>query len=152
MPIVTKEKQNFKRFSITMPAGLCDELNQMVEERGLDNRSMVIADLVKRELLDYKQQDKTRVMAGTVTISYNEASDDCAKKLIGVRRNFLAEVISTFQVMLEDGKNLEVWLVQGEVENLYALLATALKCSKTMHGQITFADAILPPLRTNPKT
>jgi len=145
-----KEKQNFKRFSITMPAELYGELEQMTADRGMDNRSMVIADLVKRELIQYKQQDRSRVMAGTLTISYDASVGDCANKLIAIRRDYLTEVISTFQVMLEDGKNMEIWLVQGEVEKLYTLLSTTLKCSKTMHGQITFADAILPPLRTNP--
>jgi len=144
-----KEKQNYKRFSVTMPAELYDELEHMAEERGMDNRSMVIADLVKRELLKYKLQDRTRVMAGTLTISYDATADDCAGKLIAIRREYLDEVISTFQVMLEDGKNLEIWLLQGEVEKLYTLLSVALKCGKSMMGQITFADAILPPLRTN---
>lgn len=146
-----KEKQNYKRFSVTMPADLYDELEQMAEDRGMDNRSMMIADLVKRELLKYRQQDRSRVMAGTLTISYDATVGDSAGKLIGLRRRYLDEVISTFQVMLEDGKNMEIWLVQGEVETLYNLLSEALKCSKSMTGQITFADAILPPLRTNPQ-
>lgn len=144
---MTKEK--YKRFSVTMPAELHAELEQMAEDRGMDNRSMMIADLVKRELLNYKQQDKTQVMAGTITLSYHAAGDDCASKLIALRRRYLAEVISTFQVMLEDGKNMELWLVQGEVGNLYTLLSEAKKCSKSGMGQITFADAILPPLRNN---
>jgi CopG family nickel-responsive transcriptional regulator len=144
-----KTKQNYKRFSVTMPAELYAELEQMADDRGMDNRSMMISDLVKRELLKYRQQDRSRVMAATLTISYDAALNDCASKLIALRRNYLDEVISTSQVMLEDGKNLEIWLVQGEVDHLYILLSEALKCSKSMMGQITFADAILPPLRTN---
>ncbi|MDZ8118952.1 CopG family ribbon-helix-helix protein [Pontiella agarivorans] len=144
-----KEKQNYKRFSVTMPAELYEELEEMAEDRGMDNRSMMISDLVKREVLKHRQMDRTRVMAGTLTITYDAAIDDCANRLIALRRNYLDEVISTFQVMLEDGKNLEIWLVQGQVEVLHTLLSQALKCSKSMMGQITFADAILPPLRTN---
>jgi CopG family nickel-responsive transcriptional regulator len=148
---MAKEKQNYKRFSVTMPAELYEELEQMAQDRGIDNRSMLITDLVNRELLKYKQQDRTRVMAGTLTISYDASVGDCASKLIALRRAYLTEVISSFQVMLEDGKNLEIWLVQGEVEKLYALLSEALGAGKSMMGQITFADAILPPLRANPK-
>ena len=144
-----KEKQNYKRFSVTMPAELYDELEQMADERGMDNRSMMISDLVKREVLKHWQMDRTRVMAGTLTLSYDAAVDDCAGRLITLRRAYLDEVISTFQVMLEDGKNMEIWLVQGQVDVLHALLSNALKCSKSAMGQITFADAILPPLRTN---
>ncbi|MDR2850181.1 MAG: CopG family ribbon-helix-helix protein [Verrucomicrobiota bacterium] len=143
---MAKNKQTAKRFSITMPAELYGELDRMVEARGLDNRSMAIADIVKRELLDYKQQKPNRVMAGVITLSYDEAADTCAGKLLAIRRGFLKEVISCFQVMLEDGKNLEVWLVQGEVTTLQRILGTALKGSASMLGQLTFADAILPPL------
>ena len=147
-----REKQNYKRFSITMPAELYDELEQMTADRGMDNRSLVIADLVKREVIKYRQQDRTRVMAGTLTIAYDATAGDCANRLMAIRRDYLDEVISTFQVMLEDGKNLEIWLVQGEVDRLYTLLSIALKCGKNTTGQITFADAILPPLRTNRNT
>lgn len=146
---MAKNRQTAKRFSITMPPDLCDELDHMVEDRGLDNRSMAIADIVKRELLAYKQEKKNQVMAGVITISYNEEADHCAGKLIAVRREFLEEVISSYQVMLEDGKNLEVWLVQGEVGKLRRILGAALKCSGSTLGQLTFADAILPPLRSN---
>lgn len=142
-----KDKQNYKRFSVTMGTELYEELEEMAEERGMDNRSMLISNLVKRELLNYKQQDRSRVMAATLTISYDAAVDDCATRLIALRREYLDEVISTHQVMLEAGKNLEIWLVQGEVDVLYTILSKTLKCSKSMTGQITFADAILPPLR-----
>ncbi|MDK2858034.1 MAG: CopG family transcriptional regulator, nickel-responsive regulator [Verrucomicrobiota bacterium] len=146
---MARNREPFKRFSVTMPADLCEELNAMVEERSLDNRSMVIADLVKRELLEYKQQKKHQVMAGTITLSYSESYNDCAQKLIAVRREFLDEVISNLQVLLEDGKVLEIWLVQGEVGKLYTILATALKCSKTMLGKLNFAEALLPPVQRN---
>ncbi len=142
-------KQKYKRFSITMPEELCDELDSMASSRGMDNRSMLIADLAKKELLNYKQQDLSRVMAGNLTISYDAAADDCASRLIALRREWLDEVISTLQVMLEDGKNMEIWLVQGEVGKLYTLLSLACKCSKSSTGQLTFVEAILPPLKTN---
>jgi CopG family nickel-responsive transcriptional regulator len=142
-----KNKQAAKRFSITMPPELCDELDRMVAGRGLDNRSLVIADIVKRELLAYKQQKGNRVMAGTITLSYNEEADTCAGKLLAVRRAFLKEVISCHQVMLEEGKNLEIWLVQGRVGTLRRILGTVLACSGSMLGQLTFADAVLPPLQ-----
>lgn len=142
-------RQTARRFSITMPPELCAELDRMVEERGLDNRSMAISDIVKRELLDCKRQKKSRVMAGVLTISYNEAADGCAGRLIAVRREFLKEVISCFQVMLEDGRNLEVWLVQGKVETLQRIRSTVLKCGGSMLGQLAFADAVLPPLQSD---
>lgn len=146
---MARTKQKYKRFSITMPEDLCDELDEISKKHGMDNRSMLIADIVKRELLGYKQRDHSRVMAGTITLTYDGCLDDCANKLIALKRECLDEVISTHQVMLEDGKNMEIWLVQGEVGKLYSLLGQACKCSKSSMGQLTFAEALLPPLRSN---
>ncbi len=144
-----KNRQTARRFSITMPPGLCEELDRMAGERGLDNRSVAITDIVRRELLNYKRQQKNRVMAGVLTISYSETVDKCAAKLSAVRREFLDEVVSCFQVMLEDGRNLEIWLVQGEVGKLERILSVALKCGNSMLGQLAFSEAVLPPLRSN---
>ena len=146
---MAKGKQNYKRFSITMPVELCTELDEMAEVRGMDNRSMAIAELVRHELLNFKQQDRSRVMAGTLTLSYDADIDECANKLSMLRRAWLDEVISTLQVMLEDGKNMEIWIVQGEVGKLYELREQACCCSKSCMGQLTFAEALLPPLRSN---
>lgn len=146
---MVKPKSRYKRFSITMPFDLCEELDSMAEAKGMDNRSMAIAELVKHELISYKQEELSRVMAGTLTLSYDAETDECANRLSRLRRKWLAEVISTIQVMLEDGMNMEIWIVQGEVGKLHRLKQDACSCSKSCMAQLTFAEALLPPLQFN---
>jgi len=144
-----KEKEYFKRLSITMPAELCEEFDDIIQEHGHSNRSLAIADLVRREVLKFRQQDPTRVMAGTITLTYAEMNNSAALRLITIRREKIEEVISTQQVMLEGGKLMEIWLVQGEVRVLRELLARALQCSDEMMGELNFTDALMPPVRHN---
>lgn len=144
-----KARAYFKRFSVTMPADLCDALQAMVEARGTGNRSQVIAELVEREVVRTRQENPDLVMAGTITLTYAENSNACANRLIRLRRANLEEVISTQQVMLEDGKLMETWLVQGEVRVLRKMLAEALICSLGMKGELNFTDALMPPVRHN---
>jgi metal-responsive CopG/Arc/MetJ family transcriptional regulator len=144
---MANKRDYFKRFSVTMPAALYDAFNEMIEARGIGNRSQVIADLVEREVIQARQEDPTRIMAGTLTLTYFEDSNSCASRLIQLRRANLEEVVSTQQVMLEGGKLMETWLVQGEVRVLQKMLAEALGYSPGMKGRLDFADALMPPVR-----
>ena len=95
---MASKREYFKRITVTMPASLCEELNQMIEQRGIDNRSQVIAELVKREIIRNKQEAPNVVMAGTITLTYFEDNNSCAHRLIHLRRANLEEVISTQQL------------------------------------------------------
>ena len=141
------KREYFKRFSVTMPAALYDAFNERIREHGSGNRSQVIADLVEREVIDARQEDPSRIMAGTITLTYFEDRNSCASRLIKLRRANLEEVISTEQVMLEGGKLMETWLVQGEVRVLRGMLTEALKFSPGMKGKLDFTDALMPPVR-----
>lgn len=143
------KREYFKRFSVTMPASLYEALNKMIDERGGGNRSQVIADLVEREIIQARQEDPSRIIAGTITLTYFEESNSCASRLIELRRANLEEVISTQQVMLEGGKLMETWLVQGEVRVLRHMLVEALSFSPGMKGSLDFTDALMPPVRHN---
>ena len=81
-----KEKQNYKRFSITMQAELYGALEQMAAARELDNRSLLIADLVKRELLTYTRQDRSRVMAGNTRLFRASKASGSRKKPVTLMR------------------------------------------------------------------
>lgn len=146
---MSSKREYFKRITVTMPSSLCEALNEMIEERGLGNRSQVIADLVQREVIRSKQENPEHVMAGTITLTYFEDHNSCANKLIRLRRANLEEVISTQQVMLEGGMLMETWLVQGEVRVLEKMLNEALKCSPGMKGELNYTDALMPPVRHN---
>jgi CopG family nickel-responsive transcriptional regulator len=144
-----ENKTYYKRFSITMSSDLFEEFDELVKERGQQNRSLAIAELVQREVIRYRQEDPTRVMAGTITLTYFENNNSCADRLIKLRRNYAEETISCQQVMLEDGKLMEIWLLQGEVQVLNSMLAQALSCSNEMTGDLTFTDTLMPPVRHN---
>ncbi len=144
-----KSRDYFKRFSITMSSDLFSEFDELVKERGQENRSLAIAELVQREVIRYRQEDPERVMAGTINLTYFEKNNACANRLITLRRDYMEEIISIQQVMLEGGKLMEIWLVQGEVQVLNSVLAQALRCSNEMMGELTFTDALMPPVRHN---
>ncbi len=144
-----ESKKYYKRFSVTMSSDLFEEFDELVKTRGQANRSLAISELVQREVIRSRQEDPEYVMACTITLTYFEKNNSCASRLIDLRRRYAEETISCHQVMLEGGKLMEIWLLQGEVQVLHSMLAQALNCSNEMTGELTFTDTLMPPVRHN---
>lgn len=141
---IRKEKAH--RISISLPQELARDLDQLLTERGFQNRSQVIAELVRQELVDHRSRQGDAVMAGTLTLVYDEAIPGLRVRLMEIARRHLDEVISSLHVMLEDDHSLEVWLVQGPVSRLHRICNEVLACRGVKTGKLTLTSAVLPPL------
>ncbi len=139
-------KEKVQRISVSLPEGLCRDLDRLLDARGFPNRSQAIADMVRRELVDQKGRQGRQVMAGTITLVYSEEAPSLRVHLIDVARQHLPEVISSLHVMLEDFHTLEVWLVQGPVAQLHCILNKILACRGVKTARLTLTSEVLPPL------
>jgi CopG family nickel-responsive transcriptional regulator len=59
------------RLSISLPAELFTELDAMVAERAVANRSQMIAELIRAELAEHSARERPdSVLSGTITLVY----------------------------------------------------------------------------------
>jgi CopG family nickel-responsive transcriptional regulator len=65
------EQEGVDRFSVSLSAKLLNELDEMVREKGYDNRSLAIADMIRDALIDHRQHFGSEEMAGTITLVYD---------------------------------------------------------------------------------
>ena len=61
-----------QRISVSLPEGIFRELDQMVAERGLENRSKAIAEMISRFVLERREASGDPVMAGMIALVYDE--------------------------------------------------------------------------------
>ena len=106
------------RISVSLPESLTKALDQMVTDCSFVNRSQAIAQMVRDNLLDHHRQKGSQIMAGTVTLVYDEARPKLRAKLIHIQRKHIDTVISSLNVLLENYHSLEVLQVQGPVDTL----------------------------------
>ena len=91
-----------QRISVSLPEGIFRELDQMVAERGLENRSKAIAEMISRFVLERREASGDPVMAGMIALVYDECRGGLAQRLFELERKYRKEVISSLHVQLEE--------------------------------------------------
>ena len=103
------------RFSVAMPKELLNELDQLVERRGLaKNRSEVIRDLVRDELVASRCDTPGVEVFGTLTIVFNHHSNDLQEKLHHIQHDHCESIVSTMHVHADADTCIEVIVLRGE--------------------------------------
>ena len=137
------------RLSISLPAELFTELDTMVSEREVANRSQMIAELIRQELAEHSAREHPEtLLAGTITLIYRADAGRVRQALAGVQMGFIAEIISSQHIFLEDDQSLEVLLVQGSAARLHNLCDALRKIRGVQQARLVTTTALLPPLST----
>jgi len=139
-------KQTVARFSVSLPAGLLDELDQMVSRRGFQSRSQAIAALAQDGLLDFQTELGTRSMAGTINLVYDYRKRNLQPRLMAIQHKYYVMVVTSLHVHLEHHHYLEVLLVQGPPPKLRQLTDELATCKGVRHCRLQLAAEALPPL------
>ena len=137
------------RLSVSLPADLVAQLDAMIAERGLSNRSQTIAEMIRHELAEHSETQPDAVIAGTITLIYRAESGRVRHALAQTQQTYLKEVISSQHVFLEEDQSLEVMLVQGPSERLSALCDRLRKIRGVQQITLVTTRALLPPLHAH---
>lgn len=145
--MATKASNTLVRLSISLSADLFAELDAMVSERGVANRSQMIAELIRQELAEHSARERGEtVLSGTITLIYRAESGRVRHALAEVQMEYIPEIISSQHIFLEDDQSMEVLLVQGTASRLHNLCDALRKIRKVQQCKLVTTTALLPPL------
>ena len=139
-------KETVARFSVSLPAGLLDELDVLVRRRGFQSRSQAIAALARDGLVDLQSELGTQSMAGTINLVYDHRRRNLQARLMAIQHKYYQMVVTSLHVHLEHHHYLEVLLVQGPPPQLRRLADELATCKGVKHGRLQLAAEALPPL------
>jgi len=142
----TNKTDKVQRISISLPDSLISELDQLVNEGIYGNRSQAVAQMVRNSLLDMHRQQEDQVMAGTVTLVYDESRPTLRSQLVQIQRNHIDTVISSLNVLLENHHSLEVLQVQGPVRTLNTIVQEIRACKGVESCKVALTTTIMPPI------
>jgi CopG family nickel-responsive transcriptional regulator len=140
----TDENQHIERISMSIPGNLLAELDQMIEQRGLPNRSHAVAELIHREVSEWKEKLGTQIMTGTITLFYNATKRNLQSELAKIQRIHIAEVISSLHVQLEDNHTMEVLVIQGPAIQLRKIADSLIACKGVKSGNLNLTTTLIP--------
>jgi CopG family nickel-responsive transcriptional regulator len=125
------------RFSISLPHPLLDQLDQMSREKGYDNRSLAIADMIRDSLVEHRQKFVSEEIAGTITLVYDHHKHNLQSVLTDIQHDHEDVIISTVHVHLDHQNCLEVILVRGKAGPIRKIADELIAAKGVKHGKLT---------------
>lgn len=134
------------RVTLSLPAALTQQLDELVTRQVHANRSQAAAKLLAGALVANASGSDNRVHAGTVTLTYRHEKRGVEAVLTSIQHKYLKEVVSTQRVHLAHGNTLEVALLQAPRKTLRKIAEEMLACKGVTNGQLYICSEVLPPL------
>ena len=102
--------------------------------------------MLRQHVAEHQRQTTNEVMAGTITILYNNTTLGLQKTLAELQYQYLDEVISSLHVHLMDNKTMEVLLVQGPAQKVQDIADRIITLRGIITGKLQLMAAVLPPI------
>ena len=133
-------KDSVVRFSVSLSRRLARELDQMTAEKGYDNRSLAISDMIRAHLIEHRQQQGTGEIAGSITLVYDHHRHHLQDLLTDLQHEHREVIISALHCHLDHDNCLEVLAVRGKAAGIKNLAVELIAAKGVIHGKLTITS------------
>lgn len=136
MPKPSKAEQ-VTRLSVSLPSSLSKQLDEMCGEKGYDNRSLAVADMIRDQLVEHRKQFGNEEIVGTITLVYDHHKQHVQTTLTDIQHDHHEVIISTIHVHLDHHNCLEVLVVRGKASLIKQIADELIAAKGVKHGKLT---------------
>jgi len=131
------KKETVSRFSISLPPSLLRQFDEMSSEKGYDNRSLAIGDMMRDRLVEHRQKFGNEDIAGTITLVYDHHKQHVQAALTDIQHDHHEVIVSTVHVHLDHDNCLEVLVVRGKAAVVKKIADELISAKGVKHGKLT---------------
>jgi CopG family transcriptional regulator, nickel-responsive regulator len=126
-----------ERFTISLDDALAREFDALIAERGYDNRSEAVRDILRAHLERLRTaKDDSGWCVANLSYVYNHHERDLAERLAGIQHAHHAMTVSTMHAHLDHDHCIETVLLKGPTREVRAF-ADALSAERGVrHGTL----------------
>ncbi|WP_453991542.1 nickel-responsive transcriptional regulator NikR [Bacillus nitroreducens] len=133
------EDSMLKRFGISMEGHLLRKFDNMVKQKGYENRSEAIRDLVRDALIQHSWEKDDQIVAGSILLFYDHHKRNLMEELTKTQHEMHDLIMSTTHFHLDHHNCLELIIVKGKAKDIQ-ILSNKLTSLKGVHyGKFTVA-------------
>jgi CopG family transcriptional regulator, nickel-responsive regulator len=125
------------RFSVSLPASLARSLDRMAKEKGYDNRSLAVADMIRAHLVEHRQEKPETEIAGSITLVYDHHRHHLLDLLTDLQHEHREEIVATLHAHLDHDNCLEILAVRGKAAQVKKLADEMIAAKGVKHGKLT---------------
>ena len=109
------------RFGVSLDSELLSRFDGLCSEKGYENRSEAIRDLIRKSLVEHEWSHNTGEVAATLTLIYDHHKSGLAQKLTQAQHDAHHLIVATLHVHLDHDNCLEVLVLKGKAEDVKSL-------------------------------
>jgi CopG family transcriptional regulator, nickel-responsive regulator len=109
----------------------------MTRQKGYDNRSLAVADMIRDQLVEHRQNYGDRDIAGTITLVYDHHKQHVQAALTDIQHDHHDVIISSLHVHLDHDNCLEVLAVRGQAGTIKKIADELIAAKGVKHGKLT---------------
>ncbi|GAB0172923.1 nickel-responsive transcriptional regulator NikR [Helicobacter trogontum] len=119
-------KDSIIRFSVSLPSGLLDELDNKITQNGYTSRSELIRDMIREKLVDEKwdkgESEGTKEHLGVLVLIYDHHQRGLNQKKNEIEHNnHLVQIVCTTHVHVDHHNCLETIILKGKKDDIEKL-------------------------------
>ena len=112
----------------------------MTREKGYDNRSLAVADLIRAGLIEHHQNLGNKEIVGTITLVYDHHKQHVQATLTDIQHDHHEVIVSTLHVHLDHHNCLEVLVVRGQAATIKKIADELTAARGVKHGKLTLTS------------
>lgn len=124
------------RFGISIDERLLQQFDELLLQKGYDNRSEAIRDLIRSALVEKEWGEEDLQTVATLTLVYDHHTRDLADRLTEHQHSHHEEIISTLHIHLDHHHCLEVVVLKGKASRVKRLADELLGIKGVKHGKL----------------
>lgn len=133
--------ENVSRFSVSLKRGLFRQLDDMIKEKGYENRSLAIADMIRDHLVEHWQGAGEFDAVGTIMIGYDPRDAQVRARCSELQEQFLDTIVSTMHVQSDLRSCVDVLVVRGKAAVIKTLADRLIGAKGVKHGKLSLTAA-----------
>jgi CopG family nickel-responsive transcriptional regulator len=132
-----KASPGVARFTVSLPGDLLEQLDAMTSEKGYTNRSLAVADMIRDELVEHRQQRGLDEIAGTITLVYDHHKHHVQEVLTDLQHDHHEVIMTTVHVHLDHHNCVDVVLWGGPARRVKQVAERLIAAKGVKHGKLT---------------
>ncbi|VEF49799.1 Putative nickel-responsive regulator [Bacillus freudenreichii] len=133
------EDSTLKRFGISMEGRLLRKFDHLVKEKGYENRSEAIRDLVRDALIQHSWEKDDQIVAGSILLFYDHHKRNLLEELTKTQHDMHDIIMSTTHFHLDHTNCLELIIVKGKAKDIQLLSNKLTSLKGVQYGKFTVA-------------
>jgi CopG family nickel-responsive transcriptional regulator len=136
-PMVPGKKKGVVRFSVSLPQDVAAALDRMSREKGYDNRSQAVADMVRAHLVEHMAASDEKEIAGSITLVYDHQRHHHGGTLTEMQHARRRLIVAALHIHLDPENCLEILAVKGPAKAIKHLADELIAAKGVKHGKLT---------------